>query len=144
MKEKILNLAPNYDCIIMCAAVSDYRSQNLAKEKTKQDSWQLSLKKTTDILAELGKNKKKGQLLAAESNAIDIYAKEKLKEKNIDLIFANKIGSKDSGFESDNSEYQIFSRQENTELKKRTKKEAALELVLWIEKLFKDKNKPER
>ena len=139
MKEKILNLAPNYDCIIMCAAVSDYRSQNLAKEKTKQDSWQLSLKKTTDILAELGKNKKKGQLLvgfAAESNAIDIYAKEKLKEKNIDLIFANKIGSKDSGFESDNSEYQIFSRQENTELKKSTKKEAALELILWIEKLL--------
>ena len=44
----------------------------------------------------------------------------------------------------DNVEYQIFSRQENTELKKRTKKEAALELVLWIEKLFKDKNKPER
>ena len=109
------------------------------KEKTKQDSWQLSLKKTTDILAELGKNKKKGQLLvgfAAESNAIDIYAKEKLKEKNIDLIFANKIGSKDSGFESDNSEYQIFSRQENTELKKSTKKEAALELILWIEKLL--------
>ena len=88
-------------------------------------SWQLSLKKTTDILAELGKNKKKGQLLvgfAAESNAIDIYAKEKLKEKNIDLIFANKIGSKDSGFESDNSEYQIFSRQENTELKKKHQK----------------------
>ena len=75
---------------------------------------------------------------AAESNAIDIYAKEKPKEKNIDLIFANKIGSKDSGFESDNSEYQIFSRQENTELKKRTKKEAALELscVFYLSGLF--------
>ena len=73
---------------------------------------------------------------AAESNAIDIYAKEKLKEKNIDLIFDNKIGSKDSGFESDNSEYQIFSRQENTELKKRTKKEAALELVLCFLSLW--------
>ena len=51
---------------------------------------------------------------------------------DIDLSFAKLVG------------HQIFSRQENTELKKRTKKEAALELVLWIEKLFKDKNKPER
>ena len=76
MKEKMLSLAPNYDCIIMCAAVSDYRSQNLGKEKTKQDSWQVSLKKTTDILAELGKNKKKGQLLvgfAAETSYLETY-----------------------------------------------------------------------
>ena len=37
MKEKMLSLAPNYDCIVMCAAVSDYQSQNLGKEKIKQD-----------------------------------------------------------------------------------------------------------
>ncbi len=139
MKEKMFSLAPNYDCIVMCAAVSDYQNQNLGTEKIKQNNWQFSLKKTTDILAELGKKKKKGQLLvgfAAESDGIENYAKEKLKAKNLDLIFANKIGSKDSGFESNNSEYQIFSQLENTEFKKSTKEEAALELVLWIEKLL--------
>ena len=123
----------------MCAAVSDYRSQNLGKEKTKQDSWQVSLKKTTDILAELGKNKKKGQLLvgfAAETSYLESYAKEKMKSKNLDFIFANKIGTKDSGFESENCEYQIFSRLEATELKKSSKKEAALELARWIEKML--------
>ena len=143
MKEKMLSLAPNYDCIVMCAAVSDYQSQNLGKEKIKQDNWQVTFKKTTDILAKLGENKKRGQLLvgfAAESHHLESYAKEKMKSKNLDLICANKIGTKDSGFESDNSEYQIFSRLETTELKKSSKKEASAILVQSIEKLMRPLN----
>ena len=90
MKEKMLSLAPNYDCIVMCAAVSDYQSQNLGKEKIKQDNWQVTFKKTTDILAKLGENKKRGQLLvgfAAESHHLESYAKEKneIKKSRFDL-----------------------------------------------------------
>ena len=86
---------------IMTAAVADYTPAQPYKQKTKKaDEMLLKLKRTKDILLELGKNKTKNQILvgfAAESENIIKNAKLKLKSKKLDFIIANnlKVAGKD-------------------------------------------------
>ena len=86
---------------IMTAAVADYTPAQLYKQKIKKaDEIILKLKRTKDILLELGKKKTKKQILvgfAAESENIIKNAKLKLQKKNLDFIIANnlKVAGKD-------------------------------------------------
>jgi len=82
------------DCLIMAAAVSDYRPAKISKTKIKKSNKDLiiRLKPTTDILKWAGTHKRKGQLVvgfALEDKAIRTSAEKKLKEKNLDMIIAN-------------------------------------------------------
>jgi len=82
------------DIIIMAAAVADYRPVEVSKQKIKKNNQNLELKleKTPDILAELGKKKREGQILvgfALETENLLENARKKLLEKNLDLIIAN-------------------------------------------------------
>lgn len=81
------------DAVIMAAAISDYRPKIIHKQKIKSspDKLILELEKTPDLLAALGKKKKKQKLIgfALETNNLIKNAKEKLKNKNLDLIVAN-------------------------------------------------------
>jgi len=82
------------DIIIMAAAVADYQPAAFSKNKIKKNKPQfdLLLERTPDILAELGRKKRKGQILvgfALETENLVENAKEKLQEKNLDLIIAN-------------------------------------------------------
>lgn len=95
---------PKCDCLIMAAAVSDYKPAAASKIKIKKEQSVLSLtlKPTTDILAWAGKNKKKGQLVIGfaleDKNLLD-NAETKLRRKNLDMIIANTpkaIGSEKS------------------------------------------------
>lgn len=73
----------------------------------------IKLKKTEDILAGLGKSKKKGQVLvgfAAETSDLTTNAESKLQKKNLDWIVANEVGKKDRGFSSDNNAATLISR----------------------------------
>lgn len=89
------------DCLIMAAAISDYTPAKPAKTKIKRSSRPLTikLKPTADILKWAGKHKKKTQIVvgfALEDKAIRTSAEKKLKEKNLDMIVANRpiaIGS---------------------------------------------------
>ena len=89
------------DCLIMAAAVSDYKPAVHSKTKIKKEQTVLSLnlKPTQDILKWAGQNKKKGQILvgfALEDKNLLENAKKKLKSKNLDMIVANEptaIGS---------------------------------------------------
>ena len=89
------------DCLIMAAAVSDYTPVRLAKMKIQKENKFLTieLKPTTDILKWAGKHKKKKQIVvgfALEDKKLRERAEGKLKEKNLDMIIANKpatIGS---------------------------------------------------
>jgi phosphopantothenoylcysteine decarboxylase/phosphopantothenate--cysteine ligase len=92
------------DCLIMTAAVSDYKPATTSKNKLKKERTVLSLnlKPTTDILKWAGRNKKKGQILvgfALEDTNLLGYAEKKLKTKKLDMIVANEptaIGSNKS------------------------------------------------
>jgi len=124
--------------IIMAAAVSDFTIINEQKRKIKKTSNKitLELEPTTDILKELGKNKKKGQTLvgfALETDNEVENAKTKLKEKNLDYIVLNSLNDPGSGFGTDTNKVTIISRKGQifqSELK--SKNEIAKDILITI------------
>lgn len=103
MKKEVDRYFPNSDCLIMSAAVSDFRPKKIRKSKLKKDNiknLRLEFEKTDDILYQAGKNKDKRILVgfALEDEDILKRAKKKLKTKNLDLIVANKINPKNPPF----------------------------------------------
>jgi phosphopantothenoylcysteine decarboxylase/phosphopantothenate--cysteine ligase len=111
MKKAVTDAVKNADALIMAAAVADYRPENAATSKIKKDNDGLTLElvKTADILAET-----KGDFIkvgfAAETEDLIPNAQKKLKEKNIDLIIANDITDKDSGFDADTNKVTIIDK----------------------------------
>jgi phosphopantothenoylcysteine decarboxylase/phosphopantothenate--cysteine ligase len=93
------------DCLIMAAAVSDFTPEKAmaAKIKKNQNELILKLKKTPDILKEIGKRKVKKILVGFSLETEDEIknAKLKLKEKNLDLIVVNNPNQAGAGFEVD-------------------------------------------
>ncbi len=132
----------NTDITVMSAAVADYTPIDVAKEKIKKkdDGLSIKLKKTTDILASLGKIKKANQLLigfALETENEEQYAKEKLQKKNLDLIVLNSLKDKGAGFTTSTNKITIF----NSDLKKtsfetKSKVEVAKDICIEIIKLI--------
>ncbi|WP_316787291.1 bifunctional phosphopantothenoylcysteine decarboxylase/phosphopantothenate--cysteine ligase CoaBC [Pedobacter frigiditerrae] len=107
--------AEQSDIIIMSAAVADYTPIDVANQKIKKaaDDFSINLKKTTDILATLGKQKKENQLLigfALETENEEFYAQEKLAKKNLDLIVLNSLNDKGAGFKTETNKITIFNK----------------------------------
>ena len=102
LHEAILNDYNNSDIVIMAAAVSDYKPIEFSEKKIKKDNNELNIKfeKTTDILFELGQNKKNQILVgfALENNNELSHAKNKLEKKNLDLIILNSLNDEGAGF----------------------------------------------
>lgn len=104
MQDAVLGSLSNADALIMAAAVADYRPTSVANQKVKKGNGALSLEltQTVDILEE-----SKGSFVkvgfAAESSDLIENARGKLTKKGLDLIVANDITARDSGFESDNN-----------------------------------------
>jgi phosphopantothenoylcysteine decarboxylase / phosphopantothenate---cysteine ligase len=103
------------DVIIMAAAVADYTYKDPSEQKLKKsgDGLILNLDPTIDILLELGKRKKAGQVLvgfALETNNELKNAKEKLKKKNLDFIILNSLREKGTGFGSTSNKVTIIDR----------------------------------
>jgi phosphopantothenoylcysteine decarboxylase/phosphopantothenate--cysteine ligase len=85
---------PQTDCLIMAAAVSDYKPENTSSTKIKKCDAELTikLKPTQDILKWAGRNKCKGQFIAGfalEDKSLKENAEGKLKNKKLDMIIAN-------------------------------------------------------
>ena len=117
MQNAIFEIWSEIDIVIMAAAVSDYRPSNPSKEKNKKGGSNLSieLEKTEDILAKMGKMKKKQILIgfAAETSNLMENAKSKLKNKNLDLIVANIVSGPDDAMGSDQSSAVLIDSAEN-------------------------------
>jgi phosphopantothenoylcysteine decarboxylase/phosphopantothenate--cysteine ligase len=97
------------------AAVSDYRVKKKAATKIKKSEAEMELKlePTADILAEVAKARRNGQLLigfAAETNDLLKHARKKLDAKGLDAIVANDVSRQDSGFDSKNNAVVILLR----------------------------------
>ena len=92
------------DLIIMSAAVADYKPAKAQNKKIKKEpdnkKFILELKQTTDILKYLGDNKKKYFLIgfALETDNELKNARNKLKNKNLDMIVLNNPEEKGAGF----------------------------------------------
>ncbi|MEI7801451.1 MAG: bifunctional phosphopantothenoylcysteine decarboxylase/phosphopantothenate--cysteine ligase CoaBC [Bacteroidota bacterium] len=105
----------NADITIMAAAVADYKPQKIAagKIKKKESELNIELVKTKDILSELGKKKKKNQLLvgfALETDNEMANAKEKLNNKNLDFIVLNSLNDAGAGFGNDTNKVTVIER----------------------------------
>lgn len=114
------------DIIIMSAAVSDYKPVETKNGKIKKTSENLVIEteKTIDILEYLGKNKTGYKLVgfALETDNGTENAKEKLKNKNLDVIVLNNPQVEGAGFGTDTNVATIIDKNNNiTELEKMSK-----------------------
>ena len=134
MHDAILSRSDEMDAIIMAAAVADYTPKEIAEEKIKKNDGDLSiaLKRTDDILSELGRKKKPGQVLigfAMETENLLENATKKLEAKNADYIIANSLREKGAGFGVDTNVVTILSRVGEKNLGLLSKEETA-EMIL--------------
>lgn len=134
---------PFSDMTIMAAAVADYMPAEASGVKMKKQAGaaiSLELKETRDILAELGKNKKAGQILAGfalETDNEEFNARKKLEKKNLDLIVLNSLKDEGAGFGTDTNKVTIFGRNgEKIETSLKSKKEIASEIVTYVKTLL--------
>jgi phosphopantothenoylcysteine decarboxylase/phosphopantothenate--cysteine ligase len=105
----------DYDIAVMAAAVADYTPLHPAAQKIKKGDNDLTiqLKKTADILATLGKEKKNGQILAGfalETGNEKENALHKLNSKNADLIVLNSLNDEGAGFGKATNKITIFGK----------------------------------
>jgi phosphopantothenoylcysteine decarboxylase/phosphopantothenate--cysteine ligase len=124
------------DIVIMAAAVSDFRPAQSGDKKIKKEKAELNiaLEANPDILQELGKNKKKGQILigfAMETDNLEQNAASKLKKKNLDWICANSLSEIDAGFEADTNRIVLMNGTAQHEFKG-TKSEVARSVLRTI------------
>jgi phosphopantothenoylcysteine decarboxylase/phosphopantothenate--cysteine ligase len=116
MAAAVFNYMEQSDIIVKTAAVSDFRPKEAAKQKIKKgekDEATLFLVKNQDILKELGRRKKDGQILvgfAAETEELERNAGKKLEEKNLDMIAGNLVNHPGSGFATDTNQVTLFYR----------------------------------
>jgi phosphopantothenoylcysteine decarboxylase/phosphopantothenate--cysteine ligase len=115
MHQACLNHFSNASVIVMSAAVADYTPVEVADQKIKkqEETLTITLKKTADILADLGRRKSDDQILvgfALETTNEDQYAKEKLQRKNLDLIILNSLQDAGAGFGIDTNKITIFNK----------------------------------
>lgn len=135
MYEEVLKAYPTADYVFKTAAVADYRPKVIFNEKMKKQPGEkvLELERTQDILLELGK-RKTGQFLvgfAAETNNVQEYAIKKLDSKNLDMIVANNIATKNAGFGVDTNIVSIFKRDgSRQDYPLMTKQEVAKEIIM--------------
>jgi phosphopantothenoylcysteine decarboxylase/phosphopantothenate--cysteine ligase len=105
------------DIAVCAAAVSDFKPINKSKSKIKKNENnfdKINLEKNADILDYLSKNNKARPRLvvgfSAETENVIQNSKLKIKEKYCDLIIANDVSGKDTGFNSDYNKVSIIDR----------------------------------
>ena len=137
MEKAVKDASEKQDCIIMAAAVADYRAANYSKQKMKkneEDEITLKLIKNPDILKGLAGTKAIVVGFCAESENLIENAKIKIKNKGCDFLVANDISRKDIGFSSDENEVYILDKNLNiSHIEKDTKYNIAKKI---LEKIF--------
>lgn len=126
---------------ILCAAVADFKPENMAQQKIKreEDDLVIRLKPTHDIAAQLGKMKKEGQRLvgfALETNNEMAHAQDKLVRKNLDFIVLNSLRNEGTCFKSDQNKICIVTREGQKEFGKKNKQEVAIDIVNELEEII--------
>jgi len=113
MERAVLAGAEGSDVVIMAAAVADFRPKVAAPAKLAKAGGvpELVLEPTPDILAEVGRRRRPGQILvgfAAETGRLAERAQSKLTAKGVDLMVANDVSLPEVGFDHDTNQVTIF------------------------------------
>ena len=125
---------PNCDAAILCAAVADFRPEEIAEQKIKRvgDDLLLKLKPTQDIAAAIGGIKGEEQRIIAfalETNEEESNAQRKLEKKNADFIVLNSTRIPGTTFQSDDNQITIINKEGKKSYAKKPKTEVARDIV---------------
>ena len=113
MKNEILSRLESVHCIIMAAAVADFKVKDIYESKIKKENIKdmtLDLIKNEDILNLIKKSKCIKIGFAAETENHQKFGLEKLKNKNLDMIVINDVSNNHIGFESDYNQVKIITK----------------------------------
>jgi phosphopantothenoylcysteine decarboxylase/phosphopantothenate--cysteine ligase len=119
------------DLILMAAAVADYRPAERREGKRPKDTetWQVELEPTLDVLRELGGRPANGQVLVGFAADVGdeglARAREKLHNKNANLIVFNDVSRNDVGFDAPDNEVVLIGRNEERRIGKAPKEAIA-------------------
>jgi phosphopantothenoylcysteine decarboxylase/phosphopantothenate--cysteine ligase len=148
MHQASLGNLDSCDIFIACAAVADYRAQDVPEHKIKKhkDIAELTIKlvKNPDIIADVANQKNRPFCVgfAAETQDVEAYAKSKLKRKNLDLIAANDVSKPGQGFNSEKNALTVFSAEARFDITLDDKKVVARQLlnIIYQQLTLKNKN----
>ena len=134
MYEQATKAFPQQHAAILCAAVADFKPENVAEMKIKRekDDLFLRLKPTQDISSTLGKMKTSDQRIIAfalETNNEELNAKQKLEKKNADFIVMNSTRNPGTTFQSDENQITIIHKEGKKEYAKKPKTDVAKDIV---------------
>ncbi|WP_257797865.1 bifunctional phosphopantothenoylcysteine decarboxylase/phosphopantothenate--cysteine ligase CoaBC [Psychromonas sp. CD1] len=145
MLKASINTINNCDIFIGCAAVADYRAQDICQQKIKKTSQSedliLRLVKNPDIIASVANHPNRPYCVgfAAETESLEQYARGKLKSKKLDLIAANDVAKEGQGFNSEKNALTVFSNRQRFDIKLADKKEVARQLLKIISEQYQKK-----
>ncbi len=132
MKEQVFDRIGNVDCLIMAAAVSDFKPDKMEKQKIKKKTHLvLGLKKNTDILKEI----KPGEIpvkigFALETGEAVINGRKKLEEKRLDMVIVNTRTVSNDPFGEGKKDYLVIEKNGNVEEYKDIEKSQMAEKIV--------------
>jgi phosphopantothenoylcysteine decarboxylase/phosphopantothenate--cysteine ligase len=134
MLNKVFECMESSDIFISCAAVADFKPANYSDTKIKKEdseNLEINLEKNHDILSEVSKHHNSAYIVgfAAETSNVNDNASKKLNSKNLNMIISNDVSDKTIGFDSDDNEVHVITKNETIYLKKDKKIKIAREIL---------------
>ena len=134
MLNKVFECMESSDIFISCAAVADFKPANYSDTKIKKEdseNLEINLEKNHDILSEVSKRHNSAYIVgfAAETSNVNDNAGKKLNSKNLNMIISNDVSDKTIGFDSDDNEVHVITKNETIFLKKDKKIKIAREIL---------------
>lgn len=136
MLRAVLDRCDSAEILVKAAAVADFQPVDVAGSKIKKsagvDTITVTLKKTPDILRTVGARDPRPFIVAfaAETDAVEKHAQQKLFDKNADMIVANDVSNATIGFDADENEVVVLGRDgSRTAIAKSSKGEVASRLL---------------
>ena len=134
MYNAVMKYKDDADIIIKSAAVADYTPVTISSEKIKKQDgdMRIELKRTRDILKELGQSRRENKFIcgfAMETENLIENAVKKLESKNVDMIVANSLKTEGAGFGTDTNVVTLITKDGKTELPLMSKDEVAMKIL---------------
>ncbi len=134
MFEAVQTALPETDILIKAAAVADYRPANVAEDKIKKQSGEMSipLERTDDILGWVAEHRHPGLFVCGfsmETRDMVENSRKKLAKKHLDMIAANNLKVAGAGFGVDTNVVTILTADGIRELPLMGKDQVASQLL---------------
>ncbi|KPK11778.1 MAG: phosphopantothenoylcysteine decarboxylase [Acidithiobacillales bacterium SG8_45] len=144
MHDAVMDRAARVDIFVGVAAVADYRPKAIAAQKIKKgpDTLTLELERNPDILASVAaiNNGPFTVGFAAETENLIQHARDKLQQKHVDMIAANRVDLAETGFDADQNALTLIDANGQNEFPPQPKTRLARELIQHIATRFHEKN----